>query len=51
VDPLHCMEIPRIEQPPRSEKCLSLGPDRTGVIEGKREIEEKEGFWIQSQPP
>jgi hypothetical protein len=40
VDPLHGVEVPRIEQFPPSENVYLMGPDRGGVIEGKREIEE-----------
>jgi hypothetical protein len=45
------MEAARIEQLPRPENVYLMGPDRAGVIEGKREIEEKEDFWVQNPPP
>jgi hypothetical protein len=50
VDPLHCMEVPRIEQLPRSENVYLVGPDRAGVIEVKREIEEKEERLLDPKP-
>jgi hypothetical protein len=45
------MEVPRIEQLPRPENVYLMGSDCAGVIEGKREIEEKKDFWTQRQPP
>jgi hypothetical protein len=51
MDALHSVEVPPIEQLPRSENVYFMGPDRADVIEGKREIAEKKDFWIQNQPP
>ena len=43
---LHFMEALRTDKLPRAEDVYLMRPDGPDVIETKREIEEKKGFWV-----